>query len=115
MGPARVLARDAGCQISKSLDRLGSGAPLRSETESALLRAVDELVGEGIVADQTWTVLSAQLHTQQILDLIFTAGSYMMLGWTVQTLGTGSTTTFVMLSANLRTDADDIGGWLPPA
>ena len=82
------VARDAGLSdLEIGWIAWGPDAPFWSEFESALLRAVDELVGEGIIADQTWTVLSAQLSTQQILDVIFTAGSYVMLGWMVQSFG----------------------------
>jgi hypothetical protein len=34
-----------------------------------------------------WTVLSAHLDTEQILDVIFTAGSYTALAWMVRSLG----------------------------
>jgi alkylhydroperoxidase family enzyme len=82
------VARDAGLtDLEISWVAWGPDAPNWSEFESALLRAVDELVGGGTISDETWSVLSAQLSTQQVLDVIFTAGSYVMLGWMVQAFG----------------------------
>ena len=82
------LARDAGLtDLEISWIAWGPDAPFWSVVESALLRAVDELIGEGVIGDQTWTVLSAHLGSQQLLDVIFTAGSYTMLAWMMQSLG----------------------------
>ena len=74
------------------------------------MRAVDELVGEGVVGEQTWTVLSAHLDTQQILDLIFTAGSYTMLAWMVQSLGIALDNDLLEAFGDPGTHADDVDG-----
>jgi alkylhydroperoxidase family enzyme len=82
------LARDAGLtDLEIGWIAWGPDAPFWSEVESALLRAVDELAGDGVIGGQTWTVLSAHLDNQQILDVIFTAGSYTTLAWMVESLG----------------------------
>jgi alkylhydroperoxidase family enzyme len=82
------LARDAGLtDLEISWIAWGPDAPFWDEVESALLRAVDELVGDGVIGDPTWTVLSAHLDYQQLLDVIFTAGSYTMLAWMMRSLG----------------------------
>lgn len=95
------LARDAGLSdLEISWIAWGPDAPLWDEVESALLRAVDELVGDGVIGDQTWTVLSAHLDAPQILDVIFTAGSYTMLAWMMRSLG-------ITLDDDLR---DALGG-----
>ena len=81
------LARDAGLtDIEISWIAWGPDAPFWTEVESALLRAVDELVGHGVLSEETWSVLSSNLDTQQVLDVIFTAGSYTILAWMVQSL-----------------------------
>jgi alkylhydroperoxidase family enzyme len=54
----------------------GPDAPHWSPPEALLLRTVDELVAEGRLSEETWTALSAELDTRQILDAIFTIGSY---------------------------------------
>jgi alkylhydroperoxidase family enzyme len=82
------LARDAGLtDLEIGWIAWGPDAPFWDPAESALLRAVDELIGDGAIADQTWTVLSAHLDNQQLLDVIFTAGSYTMLAWMMHSLG----------------------------
>jgi alkylhydroperoxidase family enzyme len=82
------LARDAGLtDLESGWVAWGPDAPFWNEVESALLRAVNELVDDGAIADQTWTVLSAHLNNQQLLDVIFTGGSYTTLAWMMQSLG----------------------------
>lgn len=73
--------------------RLGESADHWSFTplESAALTAVDELVAEGVISDDTWQVLAAELDEQQLLDLIFTIGCY-------------ETVTYFMRSLNLEPD-----------
>ena len=38
--------------------------------------AVDELLVEGSISNPTWSLLSAELDTQQLLDVIFTVSGY---------------------------------------
>jgi len=81
------LSRDAGLSdLEIAWIAWGPDAPFWNQGDAAVLRAVDELVGNGVIGDDTWTVLSAHLDTQQILDLIFTAGSYTVLAWMVNSL-----------------------------
>lgn len=49
--------------------------------ESALLRATDELVGDGVISDKTWAALSAHFDTPQLMDVIFTVGTYATMSW----------------------------------
>ena len=75
-----LMARDAGLSdIEISWIVWGPDAPTWSADESGLLRAVDELVIGGAITDSTWAQLATHLDGQQILDVIFTAGSYTML------------------------------------
>ena len=71
------VARDAGL-TDEEVGRIayGPSAPLWSDTEAAILRSVDEMIIDGAISSSTWQVLAAELDTQQILDLIFTAGGY---------------------------------------
>lgn len=61
--------------------------------EAAVLRAVDELIGDGVISDHTWSALASELNEQQLLDLIFTVGCY-------------ETVTYFMRSLNLEPDAN---------
>ena len=44
-----------------------------------MLRAVDELIGDGEIADPTWQLLAAEFDDQQLMDLVFTVGAYEIL------------------------------------
>jgi hypothetical protein len=65
----------------------GPGAPIWSDLEAGLLRAVGELDRDGVIADGTWAVLIEHLDARQILDVIFTAGAYATIAWMVESLG----------------------------
>jgi alkylhydroperoxidase family enzyme len=75
-----VLARDAGLddvEIARIAD--GPDAPGWSPLDAAMVRAVDELVGDAMIADTTWEVLARELDEQQLMDLVFTVGAYDLL------------------------------------
>ena len=73
-------AADAGITRSEvervKADPTGEGW---SPVDAALLRAADELVTTGRIADATWATLAAELDTQQLLDVVFTVGAYDLL------------------------------------
>ena len=72
-----LIARDAGLdeeQIARTAD--GPDPSFWGDLESALLGAVDELLVEGSISNPTWSLLSAELDTQQLLDVIFTVSGY---------------------------------------
>lgn len=76
------MGRDAGLD-DEDIGRIAFGpeAPFWTELEAALLRSVDELIGDGRLSEATWTALAKELDTQQILDVIFTVGAYEILAW----------------------------------
>jgi alkylhydroperoxidase family enzyme len=82
------MARDAGLSnIEIAWVAWGPDAPTWSASDASVLRAVDELVSDGVIKDTTWTALSEHLDHRQILDVIFTAGSYAMLASMLNSLG----------------------------
>ncbi|MBX6388064.1 MAG: carboxymuconolactone decarboxylase family protein [Frankia sp.] len=71
------LARDAGLTDEEiSRIALGPDAPLWDPVDAALLRAVDELIADGRIGDETWATLRDKLDVRQLLDVIFTIGAY---------------------------------------
>lgn len=81
------MAHDAGLSDSEiAWIAWGPDAPLWNQAEANLLRAVDELVHDGRIADQTWTVLTETLNEEQILDVIFTAGAFSTVAWMLASL-----------------------------
>lgn len=72
-----VVGRDVGLTDTEIAEvSFGPGAPGWAADEQALLTAVDELIDDGVVSDNTWSTLSATLDTRQLMDLIFTVGAY---------------------------------------
>ena len=75
-----VLARDAGLDADE-IARIaeGPGAPRWPALERAMLGAVDELLGDAMIAEATWEALARELDEQQLMDLVFTVGAYDLL------------------------------------
>ena len=70
-------------------ERIKEGAAAQgwSELESALITAVDELLSDTMISDETFTVLARHLNTEQITDAIFTVGHYNMVAMGLNSLG----------------------------
>jgi 4-carboxymuconolactone decarboxylase len=66
---------------------VGPDAGSWSDLDAAVLRLVDELWAHSRVCDATWAVLSAHYDKTQLMDLVFTAGQYVMLGWGIAAFG----------------------------
>jgi alkylhydroperoxidase family enzyme len=91
VGPAPLfVARDAGL-TDEEIGRIAYGpdAPFWSEFEAALLRSVDDLIVDGAISTATWQTLAGGLDKQQLLDLIFTVGSYDTLARMMSSLELG--------------------------
>lgn len=57
------------------------------EYERDLLRAADELHDGHRISDATWTALSANYDTQQLMDIVFTCGQYTLVSMFLNTAG----------------------------
>jgi len=67
-----LIARRAGI-TDEEIDLVRSGAP------TLLNRAVDELETDSRLSDATYEALGAELHDRQLMDLVFTVGTYGLL------------------------------------
>ena len=78
------VSRDLGI-TDEEIERVKSGAdaPGWGELDALLLRSVDELIVDGVISRPTWDGLTAHLDVQQILDVIFTVGTYEILAWMI--------------------------------
>lgn len=47
--------------------------------ESALLRAADDVQGEGTMRDDTWRALNSHYDRRQVMDIVFTAAGYRLI------------------------------------
>lgn len=63
-------------EIERVID--GSSAPGWTEHESAVLRAVEELLADHCIADATWEVLGRTYDEKQMLEFPMLVGSYLM-------------------------------------
>ena len=79
----RVGLRDE--QIARVAD--GPDADGWTEDERTLLRAVDELAADAVIADATWAQLRARYDERQLIELCLLAGHYTMLAGTLNSLG----------------------------
>jgi alkylhydroperoxidase family enzyme len=83
-----VLAGDAGldaddiARIAEGPDAEGWGV-----LDAAMLRAVDELIADALISDDTWAALSSELDRQQLMDLVFTVGAYELLAMAFKSFG----------------------------
>jgi alkylhydroperoxidase family enzyme len=77
-----LIAGEVGL-TDKEIDRIDAdpASPLWSNIDAAMLRAVAEMLADGVIAERTWAELVAELDVQQLLDLIFTVGAYETLAW----------------------------------
>jgi AhpD family alkylhydroperoxidase len=83
-----VLAADAGLGSDEvAAIAEGPGAAALSPFDAALVRAVDELVGDARIGDATWAALVERYDDQQMMDLVFTVGAYDVLAMAMCAFG----------------------------
>jgi AhpD family alkylhydroperoxidase len=83
-----VLAGDAGL-TPEEIQRIAEGPDAAgwSPLDAAIVRSADELVRDAEISEATWSVLSAELSTQQLMDLVFTVGAYDLLAMVMGSFG----------------------------
>jgi alkylhydroperoxidase family enzyme len=82
------LAHDAGIdddEIARVVE--GPDEPGWAPLDAAMVRAVDELLADAMIADDTWKALAAELDEQQLMDLVFTVGAYDLLAMALRSFG----------------------------
>lgn len=68
--------------------RIASEAPDGwSADDLALLAAADELVADQRIGDDTWVALERRLSTEQIIDLVFAVGQYVLTCMALNSFG----------------------------
>ena len=113
-------------QLGMTTDQLaaivvGPDAGSWSELDAAVLRCVDELWENSRVTDTTWAVLAKNFTRQQLMDLIFAAGQYVVLGWAIAAFGIQLEDGVDRIGFDLRTRSgnapgvrfkpDEVEGW----
>ena len=79
----------AGGIDRETIDRVpaGADAPGWSASESALLRAADELHAQAKVSDETWATLAQSYDERQLIEIVMLVGQYHMVAFTLNSLG----------------------------
>lgn len=67
--------------------KIGSGSDYWTEEERAVLQATEQLTASGTLDDSHWAALSQFLDQQQIMDFLFTVGTYALLGQVCNAIG----------------------------
>ena len=84
------MSRAGGYLTDPEIEALSVGpeASEWSPADAAVVGAIDEMVtGDRIVSDSTWSKLEAQFNRQQLIDFVFTVGTYDMHCIAFRTLG----------------------------
>lgn len=84
----KVVGGDIGL-TSDEIDRAAEGPDAAGwdPFEAALVRAADELLADACLTDETYDALAGELGPQQLLDLVFTVGTYDLLAMAMRTFG----------------------------
>ncbi|HEY6534063.1 MAG TPA: carboxymuconolactone decarboxylase family protein [Acidimicrobiales bacterium] len=67
--------------------RVGPTAEGWLPIERTMLQAVDELVDDAMVTDETWKALAEHFGTEELMDLVFTVGCYELLAMAFNSFG----------------------------
>ena len=83
-----LLGRVAGLTAAE-IDRVASGPDATGweALDRLLLVAADELLLEGAIGDDTWKALSGELDERQLMDVIFTVGTYAVVAMALRSFG----------------------------
>jgi 4-carboxymuconolactone decarboxylase len=57
------------------------------DDDRVVLQSVDDLLKSATISDATWERLTAIFDKQQLMDLVFMIGHYVMFGWAITALG----------------------------
>lgn len=83
------MSKQAGYLAEAEIDALEQGpdADAWSDADAAIVRAVDEMLADKNVSDATWNALERQFSREQLIDFVFTVGTYDMHCTVFNTLG----------------------------
>lgn len=81
------IARRAGLSDNDIIAAASGSWNELGKFDRALLAATDALIDRHRIDDELWDLLRAQLTTQQIIDVLYTAGQYLTIAFVVNTLG----------------------------
>jgi alkylhydroperoxidase family enzyme len=81
------IGRDAGLTDAEIARLADAGDGEWNEQDATLVAMVDELCGDDVVSDATWTRLSARWDEAQLLELVVLAGYYRLVSGLLNSVG----------------------------
>ena len=81
-----------------------------TEEEVAIITAVGELIGKNNLSDETWNTLAKTLRQEQMMDLVFLIGHYVMTSWALSSFGVPIEGGADAIGFDLRTQSGRIPG-----
>lgn len=79
--------------------KAGPDADGWSAADAAMLRAVDDLIGDFFISEAVWAALADHLSREQCMDLVYTVGQYTQVSMALNSFG-------VQLDSGQTLDAD---------
>ncbi len=86
-GQHTLIGREVGVSDDEIRRTTLDGLHGWSDRDAALLAAADELVEDQRIGDDTWARLRERWSTEQLMDLVFTVGQYVMVSMALRTFG----------------------------
>ena len=86
-GAHAPAGRRAGMSDADVQHVMAGPQPGGDSADEVLLRAVDELYADDVIAESTWKALAARLNAKQLLDVLITTGGYRMVSMSLNTFG----------------------------
>lgn len=86
-GQHTVIGAFAGLTDDEVRRLAAEGTDGWSEDDAVLVTAVDELVADHTLSDETWAALVERWETQQVIDLVFAVGQYVLVSTALRTFG----------------------------
>ena len=65
----------------------GPDAQIWSDVDRSLLKAVEELLNDCFISDDTWNALSQKFNQHQLMDIVFAVGNYNLVSMALNTFG----------------------------
>ena len=67
--------------------KVGASDPYFTEFERIVIHATEDLVKDRLVSDANWKALAAQWSNKQLLDFLFTVGTYVCIAGVMRSTG----------------------------
>jgi 4-carboxymuconolactone decarboxylase len=80
------LRRGIEPELFKAL-QAGASDPYFTEFERVVIRATEDLVRDRLISDAHWQELAAEWNNKQLLDFMFTVGTYVCIAGVMRSTG----------------------------